>query len=163
MIKGLHHNAYRCRDSGETRKFYQDFLGLPLASALPIKTTRTGRQANVLHTFYEMGDGSELWRRSLYTYWKRALPPPSMMTFDAPTREFCITRRLTTNTPLQALVLWNDPQYVEASRVLAQRVLHEDAADDRVEWTTNRTEEPRVSHQCSLARWPAPRADSPSA
>jgi catechol 2,3-dioxygenase-like lactoylglutathione lyase family enzyme len=60
MIKGLHHNAYRCRDSEETRKFYEDFLGLPLASALPIQTTRTGRQANVLHTFYEMGDGSYL-------------------------------------------------------------------------------------------------------
>jgi catechol 2,3-dioxygenase-like lactoylglutathione lyase family enzyme len=60
MIKGLHHNAYRCRDSEETRKFYEDFLGLPLASALPIKTTQTGRQANVLHTFYEMGDGSYL-------------------------------------------------------------------------------------------------------
>jgi catechol 2,3-dioxygenase-like lactoylglutathione lyase family enzyme len=58
MIKGLHHNAYRCRDSEETRKFYEDFLGLPLASALLIKTTTTGRQANVLHTFYEMGDGS---------------------------------------------------------------------------------------------------------
>jgi catechol 2,3-dioxygenase-like lactoylglutathione lyase family enzyme len=60
MIKGLHHNAYRCRDSEETRKFYEDFLGLPLASALPIQTTRTGRQANVLHTFYEMADGSYL-------------------------------------------------------------------------------------------------------
>ena len=60
MIKGLHHNAYRCRDSEETRKFYEDFFGLPLASALPIKTTQTGRRANVLHTFYEMGDGSYL-------------------------------------------------------------------------------------------------------
>jgi catechol 2,3-dioxygenase-like lactoylglutathione lyase family enzyme len=60
VIKGLHHNAYRCRDSEETRKFYEDFLGLPLASALPIKTSQTGRQANVLHTFYQMGDGSYL-------------------------------------------------------------------------------------------------------
>jgi catechol 2,3-dioxygenase-like lactoylglutathione lyase family enzyme len=60
MIKGLHHSAYRCRDSEETRKFYEDFLGLPLASALPIETTQTGRKANVLHTFYEMGDGSYL-------------------------------------------------------------------------------------------------------
>jgi catechol 2,3-dioxygenase-like lactoylglutathione lyase family enzyme len=60
MIKGLHHNAYRCRDSEETRRFYEDFLGLPLASALPIETTKTGRGANVLHTFYEMGDGSYL-------------------------------------------------------------------------------------------------------
>jgi catechol 2,3-dioxygenase-like lactoylglutathione lyase family enzyme len=60
MIKGLHHNAYRCRDSEETRRFYEDFLGLPLAAALAIKTTKTGHQANVLHTFYEMNDGSYL-------------------------------------------------------------------------------------------------------
>jgi catechol 2,3-dioxygenase-like lactoylglutathione lyase family enzyme len=60
MIKGLHHNAYRCRDSEETRKFYEDFLGLPLASALAIKTTKTGDRANVLHTFYQMDDGSFL-------------------------------------------------------------------------------------------------------
>jgi len=60
MIKGLHHNAWRCRDSEATRKFYEDFLGLRLASALAIETTRTGRGANVLHTFYEMGDGSYL-------------------------------------------------------------------------------------------------------
>jgi catechol 2,3-dioxygenase-like lactoylglutathione lyase family enzyme len=60
MIKGLHHNAYRCRDSEETRAFYEDFLGLPLAEALPIGTTKTGRETNVLHTFYELGDGSYL-------------------------------------------------------------------------------------------------------
>ena len=60
MIKGLHHNAYRCRDSEETRRFYEDFLGLPLASALAIKTTKTGDKANVLHTFYQMDDGSFL-------------------------------------------------------------------------------------------------------
>ena len=60
MIKGLHHNAYRCRDSEETRKFYEDFLGLPLASALSITTTKTGDRANVLHTFYQMDDGSFL-------------------------------------------------------------------------------------------------------
>jgi catechol 2,3-dioxygenase-like lactoylglutathione lyase family enzyme len=60
MIKGLHHNAYRCRDSEETRRFYEDFLGLPLASALAITTTKTGDRANVLHTFYQMDDGSFL-------------------------------------------------------------------------------------------------------
>jgi catechol 2,3-dioxygenase-like lactoylglutathione lyase family enzyme len=60
MIRGLHHNAYRCRDSEETRRFYEEFLGLPLASALAIETTKSGRGANVLHTFYEMGDGSYL-------------------------------------------------------------------------------------------------------
>jgi catechol 2,3-dioxygenase-like lactoylglutathione lyase family enzyme len=60
QIKGLHHNAYRCRDSEETRQFYEDFLGLKLAEAFEIKTTQTGRGANVLHSFYEMGDGSFL-------------------------------------------------------------------------------------------------------
>ena len=60
MIKGLHHNAYRCRDSEETRKFYEGFLGLPLAGALRINTTKTGRFTDVLHTFYRLDDGSYL-------------------------------------------------------------------------------------------------------
>ena len=60
MIKGLHHNAYRCRDSEETRRFYEDFLGLPLASTLEIRETKTGRKTDVLHTFYRMDDGSFL-------------------------------------------------------------------------------------------------------
>jgi catechol 2,3-dioxygenase-like lactoylglutathione lyase family enzyme len=58
MIKGLHHNAYRCRDSEETRRFYEDFLGLPLVHALHIKESMTGRQTDVLHTFFQMDDGS---------------------------------------------------------------------------------------------------------
>lgn len=60
MIKGLHHNAYRCRDSEETRKFYEDFLGLPLANAFEIKETKSGRKTSVLHSFYRMDDGSFL-------------------------------------------------------------------------------------------------------
>ncbi len=60
MIKGLHHNAYRCRDSEETRKFYEEFLELPLADAFEISETKTGRKTSVLHSFYEMGDGSFL-------------------------------------------------------------------------------------------------------
>ncbi len=60
MIKGLHHNAYRCRDSEETRAFYEDFLGLPLANALEITETRTGRETKSLHTFFELDDGSFL-------------------------------------------------------------------------------------------------------
>jgi catechol 2,3-dioxygenase-like lactoylglutathione lyase family enzyme len=59
-IKGLHHNAYRCRDSEETRRFYEDFLGLPLAGTLEIGVTKTGRETQVLHTFYRLGDGSFL-------------------------------------------------------------------------------------------------------
>ena len=60
MIKGLHHNAYRCRDSEETRRFYEDFLGLPLADAFEIQVTKTGRDTKVLHSFYQLGDGSFL-------------------------------------------------------------------------------------------------------
>ncbi|HIC28846.1 MAG TPA: VOC family protein [Rhodospirillales bacterium] len=60
MIKGLHHSAYRCRDSEETRKFYEDFLGLPLAGSLDIRESITGREVKVLHTFYGMDDGSYL-------------------------------------------------------------------------------------------------------
>ena len=60
VIKGLHHNAYRCRDSEETRAFYEDFLGLPLSGTLVINETKSGRATKVLHTFYRMDDGSFL-------------------------------------------------------------------------------------------------------
>src|SRR4029450_4414004 len=58
MIKKLHHSAYRCRDSEETRKFYEDFLGLPLVNAFEIKETKSGRATHTLHSFYAMDDGS---------------------------------------------------------------------------------------------------------
>jgi hypothetical protein len=80
---------------------------------------------------YQRGEGADLWRRSLYTYWKRACPPPALLTFDAPTRESCVVRRPVTNTPLQALVLWNDEQFVEAARALAARTLREERDDGR--------------------------------
>jgi catechol 2,3-dioxygenase-like lactoylglutathione lyase family enzyme len=60
MLRKLHHNAYRCRDSEETRQFYEDFLGLPLSGSLEIRETKTGRKTSVLHTFYRMDDGSYL-------------------------------------------------------------------------------------------------------
>ena len=85
-------------------------------------------QSNTRYFERSMGDG--LWRRSLYTYWKRAAPPPSMLSFDAPTREYCVTSRMVTNTPLQALVLWNDEQFVEASRKLAERTIRSGDDDD---------------------------------
>ncbi len=75
-------------------------------------------------------EGADLYRRSLYTFWKRTLPHPTMTVFDAPDREFCVVRRSTTNTPLQALTLLNDPIFVEAARKLAERVLSEGGADD---------------------------------
>lgn len=76
----------------------------------------------------DAGDG--LWRRSLYSYWKRQAPPPALMTFDAPTREKCTVRRARTNTPLQALVLLNDDTYVVAARALASHTLQAGGTDE---------------------------------
>ena len=85
-------------------------------------------------TEYEQDHGEKLYRRSMYTIWKRTSPPPSMMNFDTPERNFCAVRRQSTSTPLQALVLLNDPQYVEAARLLAERLLREggDTVEDRL-------------------------------
>ena len=81
-------------------------------------------------TTWELGKGDELYRRSLYTFWKRTVPHPAMLTFDSPDREFCSARRSRTNTPLQALVLWNETGYLESSRKLGERMLKEGGSDD---------------------------------
>ncbi|HEV8482953.1 MAG TPA: DUF1553 domain-containing protein [Blastocatellia bacterium] len=78
---------------------------------------------------YTQSTGKNLYRRSMYTFWKRTVPPPQLATFDAPDREKCTARRTLTNTPLQALVLMNDPTYIEAARTLAQRTLIEGGKD----------------------------------
>src|SRR5205085_11775426 len=80
---------------------------------------------------YEQSHGKDLYRRGMYTMWKRTVPAASLSTFDAPDREKCTARRSLTNTPLQALTLMNDPTYVEAARVLAQRALLEGGKDDK--------------------------------
>jgi hypothetical protein len=79
---------------------------------------------------YKQDHGDKLWRRSMYTFWKRTVPPASLNTFDAPDREKCTSRRAVTNTPLQALVTLNDPTYIEAARNLAQHTLLKPGADD---------------------------------
>ncbi|HEV2209692.1 MAG TPA: PSD1 and planctomycete cytochrome C domain-containing protein [Verrucomicrobiae bacterium] len=79
---------------------------------------------------YTQDHGDALYRRSLYLFWKRTAPPPTMITFDAPSREKCWARRERTDTPLQALVMMNDPQFFEAARHLGYRMLHEGGADD---------------------------------
>jgi hypothetical protein len=84
---------------------------------------------------YKQDTGESLYRRSLYTLWKRQAPPAAMDIFDGPTRETCVVRRERTNTPMQALVTMNDPQLVEAARVLAQNAMraarsHTDGAID---------------------------------
>lgn len=78
---------------------------------------------------WEISEGEDRYRRGLYTYWRRSAPYPSMMTFDSPSREFCVSRRISTNTPLQALVTLNDPVFVEAAGGLATRVLAVERAD----------------------------------
>jgi hypothetical protein len=84
------------------------------------------------------GTGRALYRRSLYTAWKRTSPPPSMAIFDAPTRETCTVRRLNTNTPLQALVLQNDPQFLEAARALGDLMAKAGSARDGIALGTRR-------------------------
>lgn len=74
---------------------------------------------------YVQDHGDDLYRRSMYTFWKRTCPPATLQTFDAPEREFCVVRRSVTDTPLQALALMNDPTYVEAARKLAERLMTE--------------------------------------
>jgi hypothetical protein len=97
---------------------------------------------------YEQSHGSDLYRRGMYTFWKRTVPPASLAAFDAPDREKCTARRVLTNTPLQALVLLNDPTYVEAARALAERLAIEVNGSDvrRIEY----------AFRLATARRPAP-------
>jgi len=98
---------------------------------------------------FKQDSGDDLYRRSVYTFWKRTSPPPSMAAFDAPTREGCTVRRERTNTPLQALVLLNDPQFVEAARHLAEITLSRSAGVPPVSAFKQRLD---FMHQRLLAR-----------
>lgn len=100
------------------------------------------------YNVYVEGKGEDLHRRSLYTYWKRSVPHPAMLLFDAPFREICSVRRPRSNTPLQALNLLNDPTYVEAARFLARRMVQEGG----------QTEDSRLTYgfRLLLARQPRP-------
>ena len=86
--------------------------------------------ANWTAQTYVQDHGKDLYKRTMYTFWKRTSPPPTLATFDAPDRETCTVRRARTNTPLQALVLMNDPTYVEASRKLAEHMMIEGGETD---------------------------------
>ncbi len=114
---------------GPSVKPYQP-PGVWEAVAMPGSNTRDYRQDH----------GESLYRRSLYTFWKRAAPPASMDIFNAPTREVCTVYRERTDTPLQALVTMNDPQFVEAARNLAQGAIKAGGAtfDTRLDWTVRR-------------------------
>ncbi|TMQ30338.1 MAG: DUF1553 domain-containing protein, partial [Planctomycetota bacterium] len=83
------------------------------------------REQNAFLPAYVTDKGEGLYRRSLYTFWRRTSPPPNMLTFDMPSREVCVVRRQSTSTPLQPLVLLNDPQFVEAARGLGERMLQQ--------------------------------------
>jgi hypothetical protein len=85
---------------------------------------------------YEQGKQDDLHRRSLYTFWKRTVPPPTMLMFDAAERNTCTVLRQNTSTPLQALALLNDVQFIEAARFIGQRMLREGGAslNDRLAW-----------------------------
>ncbi|MBC8065878.1 MAG: DUF1553 domain-containing protein, partial [Chlorobia bacterium] len=109
-----------------------DKLGGPPVN--PYQPAGIWQENNTMSPGFVQSKGADLYRRSLYSTWKRTTPVPSMLLFDATSREACTVRRPSTNTPLQALVLLNDPTYIEASRKLAERVLREagPTAEERI-------------------------------
>jgi hypothetical protein len=115
---------------GESVRPYQP-VGIWETVAMPQSNTK----------IYKQDAGEKLYRRSMYTFWKRSAPPASMEIFNAPSRENCTVRRERTNTPLQALVTMNDPQFVEAARALAQGALRASRADvdKQLDFLTHRT------------------------
>ena len=105
---------------------------------------------------YDKSKGADLYRRGLYVYWRRSTVYPSFITLDAPTREFCSVQRAVTSTPLQSLVLMNDPVFVEAARAFAQRILKEGGSDDAARlhyaWRTALSRSPSESETAILGK-----------
>jgi hypothetical protein len=104
-----------------------DALGGPPVS--PYSPGDLWRESNTMSPAYQQSVGAALYRRSLYTVWKRTAPMPDMTEFDAPSREVCVVKRSATSTPQQAFVLLNDTQFVEAARVLAEKAMREGGAN----------------------------------
>jgi hypothetical protein len=113
--------------------------------------TERGDSKNWSAQFYTQSHGKDLYRRGMYTFWKRTSPPPMMLTFDAPDRETCTVRRSRTNTPLQALVLMNDPTFVESARKLAERLMNEAKTTDERLTLAFRLTTSRVPNERELA------------
>jgi hypothetical protein len=105
---------------------------------------------------FQQDTGDKVYRRSLYTFWKRAMPPPQMTIFDAPTRESCTSRRERTNTPIQALLLMNESQYFEAARHFAQQLMQTPKASDtdrlRIAFESITSHLPDAAEQAQLQR-----------
>ncbi|MDR6560317.1 MULTISPECIES: DUF1553 domain-containing protein [unclassified Arcicella] len=99
-------------------------------------------------TSYRQQHGDSLYRRGLYTIWKRSSPPPSSITFDAPERYFCVVKRQKTSTPLQSLIMMNDPQYNEAARKLAERMMREGGQSPETRIT--------FAYKAMISRYPRP-------
>jgi hypothetical protein len=98
-------------------------------SVKPYQPAGLWKEQNMQDGDYKPGTGEDLYRRSLYTFWKRTIPPPMLSTFDAAGREACVVREIRTNTPLQALNLMNDVTFTESARFIAQRMMKEAGAD----------------------------------
>ena len=125
-------------------------FGGPSVEAVPAR--RIHGDAEFPKREYSASRGEDLYRRGVYTFWQRTFLHPSLLTFDAPTREECTINRVKSNTPLQALVLLNDPIYVEAARVFAENIVqHGHALNDRVNWAFRARARPRPDRRRSAA------------
>ncbi|WP_162006690.1 PSD1 and planctomycete cytochrome C domain-containing protein [Roseimaritima sediminicola] len=122
------HHPFVLRDSALAASglLVRDVGGVPAKPYMPPKIW-----SSISNNTYKQDQGGQLYRRSVYTFWRRTIPPPTMVTFNAAPREVCVVRTDQTNTPLQALALMNNRTFVEASRALAARMLHAAAAPEQ--------------------------------